>query len=71
MEKEDKKSGEGKPAGSENIGGDISILKQLVDSLDESEKKLEDAYKKNDAESLNKAKKFMADVTKKISEAIK
>lgn len=53
----------------QKIWEDISVLKQLVDSLDESEKKLEEFYKKNDPENLNKVKKFIATIVKKISES--
>ena len=56
---------------SEKIEGDVTLLKQLVDSLDDSEKKLEEFYKKNDPENMNKVKKFMIDIAGKISEIIK
>lgn len=71
MEKEDKRLEAANLGGSGNIKGDISVLKQLVDSLDESEKKLEEFYKKNDADNFNKAKKFITSITEKISEVIK
>jgi uncharacterized protein YpuA (DUF1002 family) len=51
-----------------NIGDDISLLKQLTDSLDEAEQKLEEFYKKKDAAGLSKAKKFMINIIDKISE---
>lgn len=63
-----------KPADSEKpreTEEDISMLKQLVDSLDESEKKLEEFYKKKDPENFNKVKKFMIKIMEKIAEDTK
>ncbi len=51
-----------------DIEEDITLLKQLTDALDEAEQRLEEFYKKEDAENLNKAKKFMLDVCGKIKE---
>ncbi len=62
MEKEVPKNARG------DIDEDVTLLKQLVDALDESEQRIEEFYKNEDAENLNKAKKFMLDVAGKISE---
>jgi len=45
---------------------DISFLKQLIDSLEESEKKLEDAYNKKDSEEFDRVKKFILKIQKQI-----
>lgn len=50
---------------------DIPFLNQLVKSLEEAELKLEEAYEKKDYEKFNKSKKFMLEIQKQISEAIK
>ena len=47
----------------------VSLLRQLVNSLDESENKLEEYYKNNDPDNFNKTKKFILQLTNKISEA--
>ena len=54
-----------------DVEEEVSILKQLVDALDESEQRLEEFYKKKDVENLNKVKKFMLNANEKISEVIK
>ena len=51
--------------------GDIYLLKQLVNSLESAMPKLEQAYEQKDIDSFNKAKRFMIQVQKKISEVIK
>lgn len=56
---------------SSNLEEDISLLRQLVNSLEESEEKLEEAYKNQDAENFNKAKKFILKIQNKIDEIIK
>ena len=50
---------------------DIPFLEQLVNSLEEASKKLEDAYNKKNSENFNKAKRLMLDLQGKISEGIK
>lgn len=54
----------------DNLEEDIVLLKQLADSLDESEQKMEEFYKKNDIDKFNKAKKFISSITDKISEIV-
>jgi len=50
---------------------DINFIKQLVDSLEESLPKLEEAYLKKDPEKFSQAKMFMNDIHKKILEALR
>jgi exonuclease VII small subunit len=45
---------------------DIGILTQIIDSLEEAELKLEEAYEKKDAGEFAKAKKFMIQMERKI-----
>lgn len=54
-----------------DIEEDIGILKQLINSLDEAEQQLEEAYKKEDPERLNKIKKFMLEANSKIADMAK
>ncbi len=49
----------------------ISLLRQLVGSMDESESRLEDFYKEKDVDNFNKTKKFIVDIENKISEALR
>ncbi|MEK6760692.1 MAG: hypothetical protein AABX93_02090 [Nanoarchaeota archaeon] len=49
---------------------DADFLLQMTKSLDELETKLENYYKAGDIENLNKTKKIMIEIQKKISEAI-
>lgn len=49
---------------------DLSFLNQLVSSMEKSEEKLEEAYKKGNSEEFNKAKKFMLQIQKQISEVL-
>ena len=51
--------------------GDLSPLNQLINSLKESELKLEESYKKKDLEKFNEIKKFMLKIHKEISRIIK
>ncbi len=44
----------------------IAFLKQLIESLEDSEKKLEEAYNKKDAEEFSKAKNFMMNIQSQI-----
>ncbi len=53
------------------VKDDIYLLRQLIGSLDESEKKLEEFYKNNDPENLNRTKKFILKIHDKISEISK
>ena len=50
---------------------DILFLVQLVESLEDSQKKLEEAYKKQDVEDFNKVKKFMLQIQTQISDTLK
>lgn len=49
----------------------ISLLRQLVSSMDESERRLEDFYKEKDVDNFNKTKKFIVNIENKISEALR
>lgn len=50
---------------------DASLLRHLINSLDEAEKKLEEFYEKKDTDNFNKTKKFILQMTQKISEVAK
>ena len=50
---------------------EATLLKHLVGSLDESEKKLEEFYTKKDHMNFNKAKKFIQALNSKISDITK
>jgi hypothetical protein len=50
--------------------GDILFLNQLVNSLEEAEKKLERYYEKGDSENFNKSKKIMLKIQKEISDML-
>lgn len=64
-----------KEEGDENlkkkIEEEVLQLRQLIGSLDDSEKKLEEFYKKNNPDDLNKTKKFILQINSKISEILK
>jgi hypothetical protein len=49
---------------------DASLLRHLINSLDESEKKLEEFYKKNNADNFNRTKKAIFQLNEKISEIL-
>ncbi len=49
---------------------DITFLNQLINALEESELKLEEAYDKKDYENFNRTKKMMLQIQKKISEIV-
>jgi len=49
---------------------DISFLNQLIASLDESEEKLEEAYKKKDSEEFDRTKRFILKIQKQINEIL-
>ena len=51
--------------------GDISILNQLVKTLEDSFSRLEDAYEKKDSENFNKLKRTIIRMQRKISETVK
>ncbi len=52
-------------------GEDSSLLRHLITSLDESERKLEEFYEKKDPDNFNKTKKFIISLSYKISEVTK
>lgn len=56
---------------SKKIEDDVSLLRQLVNSLDDFERKLEEYYKSNDPDNFNRAKKFVIQIHDKISEVTK
>jgi hypothetical protein len=49
---------------------EINFLNQLVSSLEEAEKELEESYRKKDLEKFSKTKKFIMDVQIKIGEIV-
>ena len=50
---------------------DIGLLGQLVNSLEEARVELEKSYNKKNPERFEKAKKFILQIQRKISEEIK
>jgi hypothetical protein len=50
---------------------DASLLRHLINSLDEAEKKLEEFYEKKDPDNFNKTKKFILHISEKISDVTK
>jgi len=54
-----------------NLPESISLINQLVMTLEEAELKLEQAYKKNNPEQLKAIKEFILKIQKKISEELK
>jgi dsDNA-specific endonuclease/ATPase MutS2 len=60
-----------KEEGKKKIEEDASLLRHLINSLDESEGKLEEFYEKKDPDNFNKIKKFILQITQKISEVTK
>jgi len=70
MAKEEKLKGSGLESPSESIEGDITLLKQLLDALDDAVEKLQEFYRNNDVDSLNKTKKFILNLKSKISEVL-
>ena len=53
------------------IEEDVSTLRHLVHSLEESETKLEEFYKKNKIDDFNKAKKMILQLNSQISGVLK
>ena len=51
--------------------GDISFLKQLIKSLEDSESKLKKAYEKKDPDDFNELKSFMLKIQKQIEGILK
>lgn len=49
----------------------ITFLSHAVKSLEEAERKLEESFNKKDPISFNKAKSFMLELNKEISETLK
>lgn len=52
-------------------GEDIAFLGKLVESLEEAEKQLEDAYTASNVGRFNQLKKFILEAQSKISNTIK
>jgi len=50
---------------------EILFLSQLIKSLEEAEKNLENSYSKRDYNNFNKSKKIMLKIQKEISDMIK
>jgi len=48
----------------------VTFLNHLINALEESELKLEEAYDKKDYENFNRTKKMMLQIQKKISEIV-
>ena len=51
-------------------GGDVEFLGQMAQSLEQAEKKLEEAYKKQDFEEFNRIKKFIVNVQQKLKQSL-
>ena len=50
---------------------DINVIEHLLDSMEDSTKKLNQALKKNDIKEIDKIKKLILDISKDISEELK
>lgn len=50
---------------------DIDFINQLVKSLEDSEEKLEEAYKQGDSEAFNNTKKLMLKIQSQLKEVLK
>jgi hypothetical protein len=55
----------------EGSSGGISFINQLIMTLEESEKKLEEAYKKDKPEQVSAIKQFILKIQKKIADELK
>jgi len=55
----------------EELKEEISFMKQLINSLEDSEARLEEYYKRGDALNFNKTKKFILQLQDKIMRATK
>ncbi len=51
--------------------GDISVLNQLIMTLEQTEDKLEEAYEKKNSEGFIESKKMMLQIQKQISRMLK
>ncbi len=51
--------------------GDISVLNQLVMTLEQTENKLEEDYEKKNSEGFIESKKMMIQIQKQISRMLK
>ncbi len=49
---------------------DVSFIKQMIDSIQEAVLQLEKAYKKKDADRLNKTKKIISELQNRVLEEI-
>ena len=52
-------------------GEDVTFLGKLIESLEEAERQLEDAYTASDVSRFNQLKKFILEAQSKISDVIK
>lgn len=50
---------------------DISFLRQLIKTLEDAERKLEDAYNRRDIDRFNKIKKIMLNGQKQIERIVR
>lgn len=62
---------EGESSSRKKAEEDASLLRHLVHSIEESERKLEEFYKKNKIEEFNKTKKAIIQLNEKMSEILK
>lgn len=62
---------EGESSSRKKAEEDASLLRHLVHSIEESETKLEEFYKKNKVEDFNKAKKAILQLNEKMSEILR
>jgi hypothetical protein len=62
---------EGDESSKKKIEEDALQLRQLIGSLDDSTKKLEEFYKKKNPDDLNKTKKFILQINNKILDLLK
>jgi hypothetical protein len=60
----------GKNNSAENLKEEIPFLSQMINSLEQSERKLEEYYKKEDSINFNKTKKLMLQIHRKIEEIL-
>lgn len=50
---------------------DSSMLKHLVNSMSDTESKFEEFYQKKDVDNFNKTKRFILQLNKRITDALK
>ncbi len=62
---------EGESSSRKKAEEDASLLRHLVHSIEESERKLEEFYRKNKIEDFNKTKKAIIQLNEKMSEILR